>query len=66
MYTIMSFFSCLVLSDSLQPHGLQHARLPVLHCLPEFAQILKNGNKAYKQHREKTKIAQSLVNHAIT
>ena len=21
-------FSCLVVSDSLQPHGLQHARLP--------------------------------------
>ena len=27
-----------VLSDSLRPHGLQHARLPVLHHLPEFAQ----------------------------
>ena len=24
---------------SLQPHGLQHARLPYLHHLPEFAQI---------------------------
>ena len=39
MYTTMSFFSCLVLSDSLQPHGLQHARLPVLHYLPEFALV---------------------------
>ena len=34
----------LVMSDSLQPHGLQHARLPchsdfpVIHYLPEFAQ----------------------------
>ena len=27
--------SCL----TLWPHGQQHARLPVLHCLPEFAQI---------------------------
>ena len=27
-----------VMSDSLQTHGLQHTRLPVLHCLPEFAQ----------------------------
>ena len=31
-------FSHSVMSDSLQPHGLQHARLPVLHYLPEFAQ----------------------------
>ena len=27
-----------VMSDSLRSHGLQHARLPVLHYLPEFAQ----------------------------
>ena len=27
-----------VMSDSLQPHGLQHARLPVLHQLPELTQ----------------------------
>ena len=27
-----------VMSDSLQPHGLQHTRLAVLHYLPEFAQ----------------------------
>ena len=26
------------MSNSLRPHRLQHARLPVLHCLPEFAQ----------------------------
>ena len=25
---VLSLFSCLVMSDSLQPHGLQHARLP--------------------------------------
>ena len=25
--------------DSLQPHGLQHTKLPILHYLPEFAQI---------------------------
>ena len=31
-------FSCSVMSDSLQPHGLQHTRLPVLHCLLELAQ----------------------------
>ena len=30
-------FSCSVVSDFLQPHGLQHARLPVLHHLPELA-----------------------------
>ena len=30
-------FSCSVVSDSLQPHGLQHARLPY-HQLPELAQ----------------------------
>ena len=28
MYTIMLFFSCSILSDSLQPHGLQHVRFP--------------------------------------
>ena len=27
-----------VASDSLQPHGLQHARSPILHHLPKFAQ----------------------------
>ena len=31
--------SCLVMLDSLQPHGLQHSNSPVLHYLPEFAQI---------------------------
>ena len=29
----------MVLSDSLLPHGLQHARLPRPHYLPEFALI---------------------------
>ena len=32
-------FSHSFLSDSLRPHGLQHARLPVHHQLPEFTQI---------------------------
>ena len=27
------------MSNSLRPHGLQHASFPVLICLPEFAQI---------------------------
>ena len=27
------------MSDSLCPHGLQHTRLPCLHCLLEFPQI---------------------------
>ena len=31
-------FNCSVMSDSLQPHGLQHADLPVHHQLPEFTQ----------------------------
>ena len=31
-------FSHSVASDSLQPHGLQHTRLPVHHQLPELAQ----------------------------
>ena len=35
----MLLFSRSVMSDSLQPHGLQHTRLPpVLHYLPEFTQ----------------------------
>ena len=31
-------FSCSVVSDSLRPHGLQHARLPCHHHLLEFVQ----------------------------
>ena len=31
-------FSCSVLSDSLQPHGLQHSSLPYISQLPELAQ----------------------------
>ena len=30
--------SVAVVSDSLQPHGLQHASFPVCHQLPELAQ----------------------------
>ena len=45
-YGIFNFVvvQSLVMSDSLQSHGLQHARLPchsdfpVIHYLPEFAQ----------------------------
>ena len=33
-----SLFSPYILPDSLRPHGLQHARLTVLHSLPEFVQ----------------------------
>ena len=36
---IYSQFSHSVVSDSLQPHGLQHARLPVHHQLLEFAPL---------------------------
>ena len=32
------FFSRSVMFDSLQPHGLQHTRLPVHHYLPQLAQ----------------------------
>ena len=31
-----------VLFDSLRPHGLQHARLPVHHQLPEPTQVIKS------------------------
>ena len=31
-------FSCSVVSNSLQPHGLQHVRPPVHHQLPELTQ----------------------------
>ena len=31
-------FSCSVMSDSLQPHGLQHTNFPVHHQLPELTQ----------------------------
>ena len=36
--SIFFLLSYSVVSDSLQPHGLQHDRLPFLHYLPEFAQ----------------------------
>ena len=32
-------FSCQVLSNSLQPHGVQHIRLPFPHHLLELAQV---------------------------
>ena len=36
-------FSCSVLSDSLQPHGLQHCRLPCPSPVPEFSQTHVHG-----------------------
>ena len=42
-YCWFFFFSRSFTSDSLQPHGLQHARLPVLQHLPESAQIQVHG-----------------------
>ena len=38
-FFLVTFLSHSVVSNFLQPHGLQHARVPVLHHLPEFAQI---------------------------
>ena len=35
---LLLFFSCSVMSDSLQHHGLQHTRLPCPSCLQELAQ----------------------------
>ena len=40
MWQVLLLFSCSVVSDSLWPHVLQHARLPFLHHLPEFAQLM--------------------------
>ena len=37
----MLSFSRSVMSNSLWPHGLQHARLPVLHCLLSFMSLLR-------------------------
>ena len=37
-WTLSVHFSCSVMSDSSQPHGLQHARLPCPSQLPERAQ----------------------------
>ena len=34
------FCSNTAMSNCLWPHGLQHTRLPCVHCLPEFAQTL--------------------------
>ena len=38
LYFFSVQFSLSVMSNSLRPHGLQHARLPVHYQLPEFAQ----------------------------
>ena len=39
------------MSNSLWPHGLQHARIPVLHDLPEFAQThVKNKSVMLSNH----------------
>ena len=35
---VLFLFSHSIVSSSLRPHGLQHARLPVLHHFPDFAQ----------------------------
>ena len=37
-WLLLLLFSRSVMSNSLRPHGLQHARLPVHHQLPELAQ----------------------------
>ena len=36
--SLLLLFSCSIVSNSLQPNGLQHARFPVFHYLLEFAQ----------------------------
>ena len=42
-YSLAVLFSHSAVSNSLQPHGLQDPRLPVLHCLPKLAQIHDYG-----------------------
>ena len=37
---LLLLFSCSVVSDSLRPHGLQHARLPCLSLFPRVCMIL--------------------------
>ena len=37
---IILLFSRYIGSNSVQLHGLQHTRLPILHYLPEFAQLM--------------------------
>ena len=39
-YPLLLFFSCSVMSESLRPHGLQHARLP---CLSLSHQVCSNS-----------------------
>ena len=39
-YCISVQFSLSVMSDSLQPHGLQHTRLLVHHQLPELVKLM--------------------------
>ena len=44
--SLMLLLSCQVVSNSLWPQGLQHTRLPILHCLLQFAQTLFPINDA--------------------
>ena len=53
MHFCLVQFSCLVLSDSLQPHGLPHARRPCpSHQLPELAESLEHrvGDAIQQSH----------------
>ena len=43
-------FSRYVMSDFFQPHGLQPARLPVLHYLPEFGHIMSIESMVLSNH----------------
>ena len=42
-HALLLLFSHSIVSNSLRPWGLQHARLPCLHHLPEFAQTHVHG-----------------------
>ena len=46
----MLLFSCSVMSDCLQPHGPQHARLPILHHLLRFAQLMSIESVMLSNH----------------
>ena len=43
-------FGLQVMCNSLQPHKLQHTRLPVLHCLPELVKLMSIESVMLSNH----------------
>ena len=59
---VCSVFSCSVMSDSLRPHGLQHARLPVLHFSRSLLKVMSIELVMLSNHLILLRIKPSIIN----